>query len=779
MKKYLSICLYSFLVHFSSFSQTNIDEKYIFYRNRFENFFIKKGEIPEICISPENLSEFGLSMPASTIDVRENGESIYPHFGDVNQDIGWYMAVLATEYELKKNEGMDVGSTLYDLYCTMLTIRAEDAMAEKYRYPGHVDYVDRYNCEENGFFIRASTPKQNFEKYWRNTKSINGKFLSNEYFESEFKDYYESKFKEYMPLNEQGEHKEADKWASLDHFTQLMLGFAFIKRYMKDVEYKGQKNYFYNQAKSFTDRVMNHAMKTDWNYFIPNTDKKVSSVDEGWGGSAQYGSSYMVSQAAKWITDKNYEDQYTFITNIVSDEFQTPGIANLVPLLIKNKFSTFGDKDFSMNLIQNWAAVGSPWRAGYENVKVYSLDFCYPSVKPNCGLIGRKSSVDIRCLRYRGNDAIKDYIITAIFGAEYSKIVSSINEYKDLISGKILVDQVCVYNAGYPYFNYSINTTEHVLHDYWSTYSQSQIYALINTTLHKNDDWYTHLPPIKSYAEQRKVYYNILNSAPCRGLTNNPDNGWGSTNRFVITYSKIKDEAYCNGLDYMLLYNLYKLNFGDKKYPISSNFKDELDFNYRLLGKDTYVGLNKIGAKNSVLISSNSKFLSTGIIDLNESFDTRNAQNIDFKIDYELKCSTENVTGRSTFESSKTTNENSHNENEKNIDFKKYSYIEIDKYLEQRKGIGSQIAFNKSLVYPNPSNTTLNIELSKEISFYDIKIFDSQGVEILESSFENAARNIVNEKKYLTCNIENWKSGLYIIRINNNNSYENIKFIKY
>jgi hypothetical protein len=100
-------------------------QKYVYYKQRFLNNFIAVG------------NGMGESLP---MDIRRlekqnttNGQWVH-EFGlsDASLRLGWYIAVLATEYKLLNVQGLDTYQTRKELYYALEAFNRLDLNAESY-----------------------------------------------------------------------------------------------------------------------------------------------------------------------------------------------------------------------------------------------------------------------------------------------------------------------------------------------------------------------------------------------------------------------------------------------------------------------------------------------------------------------------------------------------------------------------------------------------------------------------------------------------------------------
>ncbi|HRG60293.1 MAG TPA: hypothetical protein PK323_15170 [Bacteroidia bacterium] len=129
-------------------------QKYVYYKQRFLNNFIAVG------------NGMGESLP---LDIRRmsksnivNGPSVHEFgIGDATLRLGWYIAVLATEYKLLNVQGLDTYQTTKELYYALEAFNRLDLNAESYfnlgnpyNNPNPNQAISPPSSDLNGFFIR-------------------------------------------------------------------------------------------------------------------------------------------------------------------------------------------------------------------------------------------------------------------------------------------------------------------------------------------------------------------------------------------------------------------------------------------------------------------------------------------------------------------------------------------------------------------------------------------------------------------------------------------------
>ncbi|MBL7912399.1 MAG: T9SS type A sorting domain-containing protein [Bacteroidia bacterium] len=154
------------------YSQSDLDnhKKYWFYKSRLNNDFIKIGHTPTNSLFDVGHGE---SMPfnernwdETTVGVinasdPQKNQRVLRH-GDETARLGIYLAVLATEYKLLKNNGQDLTTVKHEIFCALNAINRLDYWAEP-----NLDQSKNPNL--NGFFVRNDIPshfvKDNYKHF--------------------------------------------------------------------------------------------------------------------------------------------------------------------------------------------------------------------------------------------------------------------------------------------------------------------------------------------------------------------------------------------------------------------------------------------------------------------------------------------------------------------------------------------------------------------------------------------------------------------------------------
>lgn len=183
------------------FSQTNDQnlKKYWENRDRLRKFFTKIG--------PNQ----GESIIANMKDRAHNAM----RWSDATTQLGFYIAILASEYELLRRDNLPTQGTLNELYFAINAIKRLDKK-------GEVHYAQNLKGDvvpenENGWFLRDDVPN-NFNQNW-----------SNHYLYTTHSDFYNT------DANSATNYFSPGNEPSQDQMYSLMMGFVFVKKYVGNI----------------------------------------------------------------------------------------------------------------------------------------------------------------------------------------------------------------------------------------------------------------------------------------------------------------------------------------------------------------------------------------------------------------------------------------------------------------------------------------------------------------------------------------------------------------
>lgn len=251
--------------------------KYWLYRARLRNDFTLVGTGQGMSIPMQQRGiEYSPYQQGSTYlwnfdSNKNNTDGQTAKWGDSLGDIGYYIGVLATEYELLRSNGQNTDQTVYELYCALYALNRLDAEAEvlysrnlfintgaTFPFPDtpgfmckdDVDYDFVYNNYEHfnyfgnrGFFSPIK---------------INNSLKSNEHQSCWSRVYYET-----------GPKKIDYAFISQDNYYNVLLGLVLARKYMPtNVTYQvnGQDQNFQDGNSSLSREALNIASRV-YGYF--------------------------------------------------------------------------------------------------------------------------------------------------------------------------------------------------------------------------------------------------------------------------------------------------------------------------------------------------------------------------------------------------------------------------------------------------------------------------------------------------------------------------------
>lgn len=137
-----------------------LQEKYWNYRHRLRTEFTKIGKLD------------GHSLPAENRGINKVCGNVPGKYqlGDATINLGEYIALLATEYKLLREDHQDLTAIANELYYALYALQRLDYYAE--------EYYDKPN-KEDGFFVRDDWPKDMFRTINTNEVDKQGNLIAN------------------------------------------------------------------------------------------------------------------------------------------------------------------------------------------------------------------------------------------------------------------------------------------------------------------------------------------------------------------------------------------------------------------------------------------------------------------------------------------------------------------------------------------------------------------------------------------------------------------------
>jgi len=239
--RYIVFFLLFALTANSQTPQLNL-EKYWYYRNRLKNDFMIPGEGQ------------GYNLIANE---RNYGQQGILYFGDVTINVGWHLAVLASEYRLLKNNNQPVDSTLKEIYLALQAFNRLDETAETY-FTNPISQK-RGTSQLNGFFIRDD---------------VKPDFFSDPQVLAHFNQQKTSSSKVSRVYSDFASTNITDKEMSHDQIWHVLMGLALIQELVDSKEYYKNLNVV-TESQNITVRLLSYLDSGKWKLYNPVTGKLV------------------------------------------------------------------------------------------------------------------------------------------------------------------------------------------------------------------------------------------------------------------------------------------------------------------------------------------------------------------------------------------------------------------------------------------------------------------------------------------------------------------------
>jgi hypothetical protein len=637
VKKALLIVLGCFTHYLISQSLTEIEhhKKYWYYKSRFNNDFINVG-----------LNQ-GQSIPFNQRQLYGQGGDILKA-GDATVQLGMYIGVLATEYRLLKDKGQYDALKIvkHELFCALDAFNRLDYNAESTigAHPHPANPKSALGPNLNGFFIRDDIPPNFVENHYKELNYYNDGIVNgvpnNLINDKGFTQLYpkgqivtESSYQSFITKSIAAGN--TTDWnnnflksfeESQDQLYYLLMGTALVSKLVDAGDTDGSNVFGYGSGQSdlrqeainISDRLIKHAGANPlWNIRNPANGNAFVQV-----GASALVHSYALDNAGCFI--KYGQDFPSFILGYYPFNACTDyrNLASATPVAWNGLLAVNGGN--------------TPDLQGFYHA-LAAVCNCNLEVRNYTNLIIQAAITSAIAALNNAIGGIQNQINNLPWWAQsiatvlYNVISTLINLTNVIISGlNYIVNQLFTQLLS----PVKVNTTEErliynnylnaVTYDYCvspnttvATHIGSKEYfgIFLNRVLHPNPsplpNWLQALTnPITtiSYLATKQDLHNILSSAPCEGNYNfyptaRPGSEWGAPNRLdrpdpIYRYSHgCLPNAFLgeyNGLDYMLLHNLYYLAEGTASF--SNYIERKVTTNLPMGNYFTSTNKNTLGA---------------------------------------------------------------------------------------------------------------------------------------------------------------------------------------
>ena len=452
----------------------------------------------------EKVMDFGVNIPAS--DIFYGQDKGYISWGDANNNMSHYLSMLATELFLLKQNNQDYSQTLKELLYAMMALERLDTYSES---------NFRWRAANNGTWIDSWQAKDYFH-----AGDINGFLLRDDVSEGFWKKY--------------GSHFDVLKFESTlstkDNFAMEEMSQDVIEHTMEGLGLVSKL--------VGTESVAN--IPCDWSdiYVVPRLfNLKIIACDStGYQQPTSVNFSLWAKDFVKrFIRYMQYDGTYNVYINLPifgrTTVFSTHWIL-INPVTHKcvqegsGNLSTYlGVSMISSGIIKAGEAITG------ENLRLYpglfsDAQFKMAFKRPDIFMLGKEDNL-VRSLACNGN----------VLGDNTFSILRKLRD---------------TYN---PYKKEKALINEHL--------------PLMNLALHSSEE--KNLKLLTGIYDSEKVLYEkLLNSAPETGPSSNCGvHNWTSTSRCLWPNNLGRNSdshTDYNGLDYMMLHNLYYIAFGRKEF---------------------------------------------------------------------------------------------------------------------------------------------------------------------------------------------------------------------
>ncbi len=579
MKKHLLII--TFIIFYTNSEAQNI-------QHNLEKYWHYRQRLKDEFIVVSSNNSKGTNLPAMT-----RGGSIDQNTGqfseaslsftDGNGGIQYYIGMLATEYRLLKDYGQDYSETLNELVFALRAVERLDLTAESYYRPTH----NINSGDLNGFFIRDDI-YSNFTNMYANGHNF--------------------RKPDGTPLDVSSCYLEDYRPMSQDNVWHYLLNFALVKRLVDDNQKFADASGQMVTVKEWVQQIANRFIRIMhpssnpvlFPFPVPSTDCNWFVIAMGWCWDII------------WVNPNVPDWQIRNpVTGILVPEGSTPTLTNA-------GFAEAG----------NWITENKYGDLNYPNSKLW-----WPLFVSTVAL-SHEAHVNTELLL----DVFETYTTIPI---EFARDAYGENALATVI-GEPLFNDLIQWNSLYDHLR-------DLRYERYQTLGVTayEHFALIDLVLHSSGS------ETNYYADQN-IYSQLLDEAPDCGPFNYGINSadypgfsinWASNSRLVWPENNYLEDPVgnFNGIDYMLLHNLYWLVYKDK-IPYNYYVKTNFPVSFGGFGSDlvpaVILASNKVLGFNTLYSDAKVTYIAGNEVDLLPGFDSQTGSEFEA---YTLGWGAENV----------------------------------------------------------------------------------------------------------------------------------------
>lgn len=542
---------------FAQNSEEELNLKYWTMRERFRRYFVSigKNEGQGIPVAKKQANLYGGARCGNIFSASAGTMS----WGDATSYIGDYMCTLATEYALLTQEGKNTTATLNELYYALNAIDRLDAFAEP------VFSNNNLPPNSNGFFLRDDA-RQSTLSYWNNEyssvniggpNSIGSSDLGLNY--KCFNSDRDINFNNSTPGN------SSTNEPSFDQISNLLTGFSFIKKYVPNVYVKPRTT---DVGFNILDKMQ--AITVNLMDYMSGADRQLQKADHA------------------------SELFYNYIAHPTPAIFG-PGTPLAFPLNSSLSY-LIADADCGNNDIRgNWILVNpvTGRKVGVTSSDTKGQDirlFAYAFAKIAENLTGDNQYLG-RDIHHEAIDHLGDnynclskhdyHIPLAVVSLAWNALESMQAVPEDLvfsigppITSGVFSKPLAIELSSLPrnfYIFECLGSTS-------GTWSHANVNKFANLYGHENLDLVYSCLNDETPLNSKQHYIDLLSKLSCQGpyrySTSDYTSFWNHPNNFeqpnpddIIDPNDSFEFGEYNANDWMWLYNMYRLKFGDGSFP--------------------------------------------------------------------------------------------------------------------------------------------------------------------------------------------------------------------
>lgn len=528
-------------------SEETLNLKYWTMRERFRKYYVSLGKDEGQGI-PATKRQTG-DYSGNRCNSLHSTSSGWMSWGDATSYLGDYMCTLATEYALLTQEGKSTKATLNELYYAINALDRLDGFAEPTFSSNNLP------TDYNGFFLRDDVTEATMS-HWNTEYSLTGSYDTKLNYQCLNSDRQNN-------LNNEVRGNNSTNEPSFDQISNILTGFSFIKKYVPNVYVKPTSSDVGFNIISKMQAITAHLMD-----YMSGADRQLQRADH----------------ASEFL--------FNYIAHPTPAIFG-PGTPLAFPLnsaigyLVAD--SDCGDNDIRGNWILVNPVTGRKVGVTSNDTKGQDIRlFAHSFAKIGEKLTGDNQYLG-RDIHHQSIDHLGDgyYCLSK---HDYHVPLSTVEAAMNILENMPAVPQNLIFTLSPPNTNLQIFKPLSIelkslprnfyifecLGSISGTWSHANVNKFASFYGHENIDLIYSCLNDETPLVSRQHYIDLLSKLSCDGPRNYGQSDftsfWNNGNSFEHpTYDNINTDTYSHGEynanDWMWLYNMYRLKFGNINFP--------------------------------------------------------------------------------------------------------------------------------------------------------------------------------------------------------------------